>query len=611
MRWLIAPLLLLPFISEAQLAFPGAEGFGRAAMGGRGGVVVEVTNVNDSGPGSLREAIGTAGPRTVVFRTGGIIELQEELQITEPYITIAAQTAPGDGIVLRNFGISVFTHDVIVRGLRVRTAEGMPTASPDNRDCVAIQDGSQHVIFDHCSFSWGTDENVSVWGSGAHDISIQWCNITEALYRGIHPKGPHGMGLLSGNGATRVSAHHNLLAHNNGRNPLYLEGTDLEFDCNTVYDWGYASEFQKGTTTIKADVRNNRWKPLSGPIDLDEVPISIDFTAATANGSMLMIRDNFWPGGPFLTDAQLAAFGPDAAVLPTTSTLSESSTISMADANTCHNLVLGWAGAIHPQPDATDLRIRTQVQDSTGRMIDCVNAEYIELDNGTAISATSTTLTYSVLNDAIKYSPEGRQIEIVSGTGAGQQRMGTGVTTIDLPNQIVEATISQPWNTVPDVSSQFRVVALCTENLGGYPAYTSGTPYPDADHDGMADDWEAAHGLNPNDPSDRNSTALSTEGFTALEVYLNGYYSAGPNGIPSAKGIRIRLYPNPASESVRIETDEEASMTVTDLFGRTINFSQKAKKWDWDLMDENGNVVAEGMYLVHVGTEVQRLVISR
>jgi hypothetical protein len=611
MRWLIASLLLIPLFSEAQVAFPGAEGFGRSAVGGRGGAVIEVTNLNDSGPGSLREAIGTPGPRTVVFRTGGIIELQEELQITEPYITIAAQTAPGDGVVLKNFGLAVFAHDVIIRGLRVRPAEGLHTQGPDNRDCIAIQDGGQNIMIDHCSFSWGSDENVSIWGSNAHHLSIQWCHLTEALYRGIHPKGPHGMGLLSGNGATNVSAHHNLLAHNNGRNPLFVEGQDLEFCCNTVYDWGYASEFQQGTTSILADVRNNRWKPLTGPVDLGEVPISIDFNAGTANGSLLMIRDNLWPGGPFLTDAQLAAFGPEAAVLPTTSTLSETSSVTLADAATCHTQVLNWAGAIHPQPDATDVRIRTQVQDSTGRKIDCVNATPIELDNGTVISASATTLTYSVLDDAIKNSPEGRQIEIVSGAGAGQLRMGTGVTTIDLPNQIVEATIDQPWTTVPDGTSQFRVVALCTENLGGYPSYASGTPYPDADHDGMPNDWETAQGLDVNDPADRNSTALSADGYTALEVYLNGYYTGGPNGISTLDAMRISIYPNPASESVRIESETESRMAVFDLFGRTILSQPKIKTWDWDLKDANGRTVADGVYLVRMGSAVQRLVISR
>src|SRR6188474_2934791 len=109
----------IPETHFAQLpAFPGAEGLGSNTPGGRGGIVIEVTNVNDDGPGSFREALNTAGARTIVFRTGGIIELQSDLQLTEPFVTIAGQTAPGDGIVLKNFALSIFTHDIIIRGMR-------------------------------------------------------------------------------------------------------------------------------------------------------------------------------------------------------------------------------------------------------------------------------------------------------------------------------------------------------------------------------------------------------------------------------------------------------------------------------------------------------------
>src|SRR6188474_1117151 len=153
----------LPEIHFAQLpAFPGATGFGSNTPGGRGGIVIEVTNVNDDGPGSFREALNTPGVRTIVFRTGGIIELQSDLQVTEPFVTIAGQTAPGDGIALKNFALSVFTHDIIIRGMRFRPGDDPDGESPDIRDCLAMQAGTEHVIIDHCSFSWSIDENVSL-----------------------------------------------------------------------------------------------------------------------------------------------------------------------------------------------------------------------------------------------------------------------------------------------------------------------------------------------------------------------------------------------------------------------------------------------------------------
>lgn len=611
--WIMAP----SNVFGQLLAFPGAEGFGQLSVGGRGGVVLEVTNLNNSGPGSLRSAIATPGPRTVVFRTGGVIELSEEIQINEPYLTIAAQTAPGDGVVLKNFGLSVFTHNVVVRGLRIRPAEGLHTQSPDNRDCVAIQQGSNHVIFDHCSFSWSTDENVSLWGPNVQNVTVQWCNMTEALFRGIHPKGPHGMGLLCGNGAEKFSAHHNLLAHNNGRNPLFLEGTDLEFVANTVFDWGYASEFQKGATSIKADVRNNRWKPLSGPFDLDELPLAIDFDASNANGSLLHIDGNFWPGGAFLTPAQIASFGANGAVFPSSSVLTEPSSINAVNQAGAFNQVLQWAGAIHPLPDVVDVRVRNQVADSSGLIIDCVGADQIELDNGTVLSATSNTLTYSVLNDAIKYSPEARRIEIVAGAGAGQGRLAIGVNTIDQANQIIEAVLDQPWVTLPNSTSQFRVMALCAENLGGYPNYESGTNYADADHDGIPDSWETANGLDPNNPADRNGTSLSPEGYTNLEVYLNGYYGDGPpNSVPdNARKQSLSAWPNPFSQSILIERESMSGsglVIVRDISGRVLlSEENRSTIWHWHGTNAYGTPLVSGLYWIEWGGQWCRVAIAR
>lgn len=598
-------------------AFPGAQGYGRFSIGGRGGMVIEVTNLNDSGPGSLRQAIATPGPRTVVIRTGGVIELTEEIQITQPHLTIAAQTAPGDGVVLKNFGISIFTHDVIVRGLRIRPAEGLHTQSPDNRDGVAIQEGSNNVIFDHCSFSWATDENFSLWGPDVQNITVQWCHISEALYRGIHPKGPHSMGLLCGNGASKFSAHHNLLAHNYGRNPLFIEGFDLEFVANTVFDWGYASEFQKGTTSIKADVRNNRWKPLSGPFDLDELPISIDFDASTANGSLLHIEGNFWSGGAFLTPAQIASFGTNGVVFPASSVLGQPSSVQSSSFADAQLEVLQWAGAIHPQPDATDVRVRGQVADSIGTIIDCVGANTIELDNGTALYSSSNSITYSVLNDAIKYSPEGRRIEIIAGAGAGQGRMVVGVNPVDLQNQIFEAVVDQPWATLPDNTSQFRVMALCSNNLGGYPNYAVGTPYPDADHDGMADDWEVAHGLDPNNPDDRNGLGLSNEAYTNLEVYLNGYYAnSPPNFIEEHdKKPYLNAIPNPFDNRViitRTKSEGISNVIVRDFSGRVVHTERMdGTAWQWAGTDFNGAPLSNGYYLIEWGTLRCRVALMR
>jgi pectate lyase len=209
---LCSPLALLLVVSLAlnsaesnlpsrQKAFPTAEGYGQYAKGGRGGKVIFVTNLNDSGLGSLRGAVETSGPRIVIFRVAGVIDLKSILKITEPYITIAGQTAPGDGICLKGHCLHVDAHDTIIRHLRVRLGDEQRTQD----DAIAMYKGSRNTIVDHCSASWSVDETLSA--TYAKNVTIQWCFITESLNRSSHPKGAHGYGSLI-NG-WEVSYHHN------------------------------------------------------------------------------------------------------------------------------------------------------------------------------------------------------------------------------------------------------------------------------------------------------------------------------------------------------------------------------------------------------------------
>jgi hypothetical protein len=224
-----------------QLAFPSAGGYGRFARGGRGGRVIKVTNLNDSGPGSLRAAVEAEGPRTIVFEVSGLITLENRLGIRNPYLTIAGQTAPGKGICIRkyNFGMGG-THDVIVRYIRVRpgnisglTLDGMGMASSD------------HCIIDHCSISWTQDESFS--SRGAKNITLQRTLISEALNEAGHKKYPPGTqhGYAASIGGDVGTFHHNLLAHCAGRNwslagALTQSGSyagRLDIRNNVVYNW--------------------------------------------------------------------------------------------------------------------------------------------------------------------------------------------------------------------------------------------------------------------------------------------------------------------------------------------------------------------------------------
>ena len=229
------------------LAFPGAEGAGRFASGGRGGRVCEVTTLADSGPGSFREALLAPGPRTVVFRVAGTIALRSPIIIQHGNLTIAGQTAPGDGICVRNHDVRVEAGNVIIRYMRFRRGDSSGVADDalsGNGKPGAIPGP---IIIDHCSMSWGIDECSSFYD--VRDFTMQWCFVTESLNHSRHPKGEHGYGGIWG--GWRASFHHNLLAHNASRNPRFngsrtsgeADSEVVDFRNNVVYNWGHNSAY--------------------------------------------------------------------------------------------------------------------------------------------------------------------------------------------------------------------------------------------------------------------------------------------------------------------------------------------------------------------------------
>lgn len=248
------------FFKPAQIAFPGAEGYGRFAIGGRGGKVIEVTNLNDSGPGSLRDAVEQeVGPKTIVFNVSGNIQLKSRLVVSQPNVTIAGQTAPGKGIMISRAPIGLTGNDGIIRFLRVRIGAGT------TYDGMGLT-GANHSIIDHCSISWTIDESFS--SRGAHNISLQRTLIAEALNVAGHDK--YAAGKMHGYAATIGgdvgSFHHNLLAHNYGRNWSIGGGLNgdgyyggkIDIRNNVVYNWG-ARATDGGANQV--NFVNNYYKP--------------------------------------------------------------------------------------------------------------------------------------------------------------------------------------------------------------------------------------------------------------------------------------------------------------------------------------------------------------
>lgn len=269
-------------------AFPGAEGFGRFSHGGRAGKVYRVINLNDAGPGSLREAIEANGPRTIVFGVSGLIELKQPLVLRNGYCTIAGQTAPGAGICLKNYAFVVDnTSHVIVRYIRFRPGDSSGTEG----DAVSVT-GSNQIIIDHCSMSWATDAVFDVT-KGTGLITVQWCIISECLYDSVHSGGPHSMGAgFDGSGAGGGSYHHNLLASCNSRMPRIDGFGDALVDLrnNVIYNWGGTSAY--GGEKARMNFIGNYFKP--GPATPDKAKSAI--FSATSTESRLYLVDNFVDG---------------------------------------------------------------------------------------------------------------------------------------------------------------------------------------------------------------------------------------------------------------------------------------------------------------------------
>jgi pectate lyase len=362
-------------------AFPGAEGFGAYSKGGRGGKVYHVTTLADSGPGSLREAIEAEGPRIVVFNTSGTINLEKSLVIRNPFITIAGQTAPGDGICLRDETLFISADHVVIRYLRCRLGDEPSVSSVEDRngggDAVTIAAG-HHIIIDHCSASWGLDEVLS---SSTHrpvidDLTVQWCFITEAL----NPKG-HGFGsLIRGSRGVRYSYHHNLYAHNYGRNPRPgnydisnphdedPNGLLLDFRNNVIYNWGgsHAGYNADKETVTKLNYVGNYLVP-----GTDSKAVGIAYQEGSpynrgyfaGNYYNHKLPEDPWTLVRFVDwdESQIAEYKQSGPF--------EAGPIVTQDARDAYRDVLEHGGASLPRRDAVDKRIFEEVKNGEGRII--------------------------------------------------------------------------------------------------------------------------------------------------------------------------------------------------------------------------------------------------
>lgn len=466
-------------LPQAEIAaFPGAEGGGKYTFGGRGGKVIVVTSLEDHGPGTLREACEQGGPRIIVFNVAGIIRLKTPLIIRAPYITIAGQSAPGDGVVVAGESVWIDTHDVLIRHMRFRRGE----TYVGRRDDAIGGNPVGNIMIDHVSASWGLDENMSMYrhmyndstGSqekkyGTVNITIQNSIFSEALDTWNHAFGS----TLGGENATFMR---NLWANNAARNPSIGWNGIFNFANNVVYNWVHRA-IDGGDYQATYNIFNNYFKP--GPATPKGEPISyrllkpesgrsklpyVVFGRAYVEGNIVngntKVTENNWDGGVQVENkaGNLMSFEeakPYFAAMRAAKPFPHAE-FRVTSAEEAYEEVLANAGATLPKRDAVDLRIVKEVKDGKPIPLAEKDVRYPEVDF------------------------EHRRL--------------------------------------PKDSYKMGIITHISQ-VGGYPEY-NGKPYKDSDNDGIPDDVEKKMGLDPNNGED--SAAITESGYANIEIYLNG-----------------------------------------------------------------------------------------
>lgn len=383
---IVGAAAMVPLLADALPVLPNAAGFGVETPAGRGGKVYKVTNLKDSGEGSLRACVNASGPRVCIFEVSGTIRMGGDLSIKNPNITIAGQTAPSPGILLRGGALRISTSDVLVQHLRVRPGDDPEGQNPENRDALKVENpGSiKNIVVDHCSFAWAIDETASLW-QGWDDVTLSNNIFAEALNDSLHPKGRHGYGILFGPHNGKVAFIGNLIAHTNDRNPL-SRAAQMVMVNNVVYNRGYKDvdlQSEHGISTRNSIVGNVFIRGSDHANSVRPVAVHTEGNQfALPSASRIYLADNAAIEATDDPHSILSTVGNSVPLTPFLAKTPPTWPAGLTRLPTNHNVVLEqvlrYAGARPADRDPVDARIVRQVRDGTGRIINCVSA------NGTA-----------------------------------------------------------------------------------------------------------------------------------------------------------------------------------------------------------------------------------
>ena len=480
-------------------AFPGAEGHGRYVTGGRGGTVVHVTNLNDSGTGSLRNAVNGSN-RIVVFDVAGIIELKSDLVI-KSNITIMGQTAPSPGITVRYRTVRPNGNNIIIRFIRFRRGEEKDVN--DGADAIWTRNYTG-MILDHCSFSWSIDEIASFYDN--RNFTMQWCTLGEALANPGHTKGEHSYGgIWGGKGA---SFHHNFLCHMQNRAPRFCgaryawEGYDktkyanpiqaeiVDFRNCVMYNWGNGNGCYGGTGGGQINIVNNYYKAGPGTANKTRVTQVSVATSSNAEGSPYMgYASRYYINGNYVTAASSPANYDWKGVI-------YDSGLTTIDGERCI-------------PDDNHLYGEnvTYYKNSAGK--DFVR---VKMDSPVETGTVTTHTAENAYAKVLAYCGASLYRDNVDTRYMDEAANGTTTYTGSATKTGDGKTVQHRPGIIDYVKDQGEYVLESSSRPDGF----------DTDNDGMPDAWETANGLNPNDASDAKTYTLDSKGwYTNIEVYAN------------------------------------------------------------------------------------------
>ena len=547
--------LTLPIQAQEAPAFPGAEGHGRYVTGGRGGKVIHVTNLNDSGTGSLRWALSQSGTKTIVFDVSGYIDLKSQLNVSSN-TTIAGQTAPGDGITLRYYTLYFGKCDnVIVRFIRCRRSQ-----VKDVNDGADATWGRQrkNIIIDHCSFSWSIDEVASFYDN--RNFTMQWCNITEALANPGHSKGEHSYGGIWG--GKDASFHHNFLAHMQNRAPRFngaryeWDGYDKDKYKNTIdaervdfrncvmYNWGSGNGCYGGPGGGYINMVNNYYKAGPGTSNKTRVTeVSVGAKGNSTPSNLYGYCSRYYISGNYVTAASNPENYDWQGVKYDSGLFTIDGEKYMADKN-------------HLYGDDKEYK-----QNTSG--VDCIK---VKLDEPIDAGVVTTHKAQTAFEKVLKYCGASFVRDACDVRYAEEAENGT--TTFK--GAIVKRAGILDFINDPEGTEDPSTASYPTLREEKRPADF------DTDGDGIPDVWETANGLNPNDAKDGNAYTIDTKGYyTNLEVYLNSIVEdIMKGGNADAENEVDEYYPEYIS-STGIKginsSSEVIKTTYTTISGQNIN----------------------------------------